>query len=98
MANKTSQHILNTSANLLGFCLFVITSIHMNSTFENTLINEFTSAVTFLLSISVIFSFLSIKAQNIKKEEKLEKIADNFSFISIIGILCIILYIVIKYW
>lgn len=27
MANNTQQHILNTSANLLGFCLFVITSL-----------------------------------------------------------------------
>ena len=37
MANNTSPHILNTSANLLGFCLFIITSLHIASPLEHIL-------------------------------------------------------------
>ena len=37
MANNTSQHILNSSASLLGFCLFVITSLHITNRIENQL-------------------------------------------------------------
>lgn len=97
MANNTSQHILSTSSNLLGFCLFVITSIHINNAFKNSLIDEFTSIIALFLSVSVIFSFLSIRTNDIKKEEKLENIADIFFFISIIGILFIILYMIIEH-
>ncbi|MDD2266473.1 hypothetical protein [Sulfuricurvum sp.] len=98
MANSTSQHILSTSANLLGFCLFVITSIHINNASKNNFIDEFTSVIALLLVGSVIFLFLSIRTQDIQKEEKLENIADKFFFIAIIGILFIILFMVIKYW
>lgn len=33
---KKSAHILNTSANLLGFCLIVITSLHIGNKTQNT--------------------------------------------------------------
>lgn len=39
MANNTSQHILSTAANLLGFCLFVITSIHISNKSEAGLVD-----------------------------------------------------------
>ncbi len=45
MANNTSQHILSTSASLLGFCLFIITSLHFNNQTENSLIDEFTAII-----------------------------------------------------
>ncbi len=61
MANKTSQHILSTSANLLGFCLFIITSLHLTDRSENSLIDEFTSIVALLLTLSCVFSFISIR-------------------------------------
>lgn len=98
MSNKTSQHILNTSANLLGFCLIVITSLHMTNSTKGNLIDEFTSVIALLLTVSSFFSFLSIKSQNSKREQKLENIADNFFLISIIGILAIILFMVKTYW
>lgn len=97
MANQTSQHILNTSANLLGFCLFVITTIHFNKMADNSLIDEFTSLVALLLSASCFFSFLSIKTKNEKKELKLENIADNLFLLSIIGILFIIIFMIVEY-
>ena len=60
MANKTSQHILNTAANLLGFCLFVITSLHISSYSVSSMIDELTSVMAILLIFSCLFSFFSI--------------------------------------
>jgi predicted membrane channel-forming protein YqfA (hemolysin III family) len=98
MANKTSQHILGTSANLLGFCLFIITSLHLTNKTENTLIDEFTSIVALFLTISCVFSFVSIRTENEKREYKLEKIADYLFIISLIGIFGIIAFIIINFW
>jgi heme O synthase-like polyprenyltransferase len=97
MANQTSQHILSTSANLLGFCLFVITTIHFNKLANKSLIDEFTSIVALLLSVSCFFSFLSIKTSDENKELKLENIADYLFLFSIIGILFIIIFMIIEY-
>jgi uncharacterized membrane protein SirB2 len=98
MANKTSQHILGTSANLLGFCLFVITSLHLTNKNENNLIDEFTSIVALLLTISSVLSFISIRTENKKKEFRLEHIADYLFIISLIGIMGIIAFIIFNFW
>ncbi|MGB4845008.1 MAG: hypothetical protein WBP16_11115 [Ferruginibacter sp.] len=98
MANKTSQHILGTSANLLGFCLFIITSLHITDKTANSLIDEFTSFVALLLTASCIFSFASIKTKNQKKEDRLEVIANYFFIISLTGILGIIVFMFLTYW
>jgi hypothetical protein len=97
MANTTSQHILNTSANLLGFCLFVITSLHITDTAETTKIDEFTSVIALFLTFSCIFSFASIRTTNPKKELRLETIADYLFMASLIGILIIILHITLNF-
>ena len=55
MANNTSSNILNTSANLLGFCLIVITSLHVANKTENNYLDELTAVVALLLSISCFF-------------------------------------------
>ena len=94
MANKTSQHILTTSANLLGFCLIVITSLHFTDKAESSLIDEFTSVVALLLIFSCFFSFISIRTKNQIKEQRLETIADYLFLISLTGILFIILFLV----
>ncbi|MGZ8557037.1 MAG: hypothetical protein ACXWWC_01820, partial [Chitinophagaceae bacterium] len=91
MANNTSQHILNTSANLLGFCLFVITSIRISNLTETIFIDELTSIVAVLLTLSCVFSFTSIRTKNQTKEKRLETLADYFFMVSLVGILIIIL-------
>ena len=96
MANNTSQHILNTSANLLGFCLFVITSLHITSQTESGIIDEITSVVAMLLTVSCFFSFLSIKTKNQIREQRLETIADYLFIVSLTGILIIILLITLN--
>jgi hypothetical protein len=93
MPNNTSQHILSTAANLLGFCLFVITSIHISNTAELSLIDEFTTAVALLLIFSCLFSFYSIRTNDDVTEKKLETIADYFFMIALVGILLVVVLI-----
>jgi len=97
MANNTSQHILNTSANLLGFCLFVITSLHIANLTETRIIDELTSLIAVLLTLSSIFSFGSIRTSDLKKEKRFETIADYLFVVSLIGILIIILLITLNF-
>lgn len=97
MANNTSQHILNTSATLLGFCLVVITSLQISNQVETHFLDKLTSIIAILLTFSTIFSFLSIKTSNMKKEQLLESIADYLFFISLVGILLVILLISLNF-
>jgi len=97
MTNNTSQHILNTSANLLGFCLFVITSLHIASLTETHIIDELTSVIAILLTFSCVFSFVSIRTSNLNREKRLETVADYLFIISLIGILIIILLITLNF-
>ncbi len=97
MANNTSPHILNTSANLLGFCLFVITSLHISNRTENHVIDEFTSIIAVLFTLSCIFSFISIRTKSIEREKQLESIADYFFISGLVGILLIILLITMNF-
>lgn len=98
MANKTAQHILGTAGNLLGFCLFIITSLHLTNKSQNSLIDEFTAIVALFLTVSAFFSFASIKYEDTKKEIQFERIADYLFIFSLIGIFGIILFIVITFW
>ncbi len=98
MANNTSQHILNTSASLLGFCLFVITSLHIANKTETFFIDEFTSVVAVLLTFSCLFSFVSIRTNYSKREKYFETIADYFFVIALVGILIIILLITFNFF
>jgi hypothetical protein len=93
MENKTSQHILNTSANLLGFCLIVISSLQISNKATNTLLDEFTSIIALLLAISAVLSFSSMKTKNEKRSNFYENCADWFFMIGLIGLLLVILFI-----
>jgi hypothetical protein len=98
MANNTSQHIMGTAANLLGFCLFVITSLHVSNQATVNHIDEFTSVIALLLAFSCFFSFMSIQSKNEKKEMLLEKIANYLFLASLLGILIIILLITLHFF
>jgi len=97
MANNTSPHILGTSANLLGFCLFVITSLHINSQLETHLIDQLTSMVAIFLTASCIFSFVSIRTANKQREKTSETIADYLFFVALIGVSVIIMLITFNF-
>ena len=97
LANRTSSHILGTSTNLLGFCLFVITSLHFSNKTENSFVDELTSVVALLLTLSSCCSFIAIRTGNKSREDRLEAIAEYLFLISLLGIFAIILFITVKY-
>ena len=79
MADKTLKRILETSANLPAFYLFIITSLHLTNKTDNNLIDEFTSIVALLLT-SLVFSFISIIAEIKAREYRLNKLQHIYSF------------------
>ena len=97
MANQTSQHILNTSATLLGICLFVISSLRMNDKIATSLIDDCTSVVAILLTISCFLSFVSIRTNDRAREVRLESFADYLFMASLGGILLTILLITLNF-
>jgi cytochrome bd-type quinol oxidase subunit 2 len=76
MPTEKSPHILNTSSNLLGFCLIVLTSIKISKLGEATIIDETTGIAAVMLMISCILSFLAMKTNNEISANKLESVAD----------------------
>ena len=94
MSNKASQHILSTSANLLGFGLFVITSLHIANKSEVTLIDDFATIVTILLAFSCLFSFFAIKSEKERRKRTLELIADYLFILALLGIIAVVLLLV----
>lgn len=93
MANKTSQHILSTSANLIGFCMVVITALHFTNKRALTIVDELIAIILLLLAAASTFSFLSIRSQKATQEQKFETIADFLFFFALMGIVVIILFI-----
>ena len=91
MSTRSSHHILNTAANLLGFCLFVITSLHITDKSENSIPDEATGVIALLLTVSCVLSFMAIKTAYESRERKLERIAEYFFISALIGILIVII-------
>jgi uncharacterized membrane protein SirB2 len=86
-SNK-SPHILNTSSNLLGICFVVLTSLKVMKLNGETLIDEFTLVLMLLLTVSCIFSFLSIRSKNKQRSISFESIAD-YTFMAALGVLLV---------
>ena len=86
MPKVKSPHILNTSSNLMGFCLVVLTSIKISKFAQATIIDEITGLTAVFLVVSCILSFLSIRTANDIRAEKLERIADVIFLIALISI------------
>ena len=75
----------------------MVTSLHLTNKTQNSLIDEFTSIVALLLAISSLFSFISIKTENEKREHRYEQIADYLFLASFLGIFGIILFILLNF-
>ncbi len=84
--NNKSPHILNTSANLLGFCLIVITSIKVAKFGDATIIDNVTGVAAICLMLSCILSFLAMKTVGRVKSNRLEYIAD---VVFLVALLCL---------
>lgn len=89
MANNKSEHILNTSSNLLGFCLVVLTSLKISKYSSVSIIDELTGIETIFLIISSIFSFSSIRSNKENVSARYEKIAENIFIIALIFVFLI---------
>jgi len=80
MAENRSPHILSTSANLLGICFIVLTSLKKLALTDGSLIDEFAVAAVMFFMTSCILSFISMRRRQ-NTSQKLEKVAD-FVFLS----------------
>ncbi|RZL40747.1 MAG: hypothetical protein EOP00_26250 [Pedobacter sp.] len=77
MKENKSPHILNTSANLLGFCFIVLTSVKISNLKESSFIDEGAALAIVIFMNSCLFSFLAMRNEN-EKSLRLEKVADVF--------------------
>ncbi len=58
---KTTSHVLNVSANLMGICFILLTSIKLLGKAEATIVDEICGVAIVLFMTSCIFSFLSLR-------------------------------------
>lgn len=70
-----SPHILNTSANLLGFYFIVLTSVKISKLFDSTYIDEGAALTIIVFMGSCLLSFLAMRSATIHST-KMETIAD----------------------
>ncbi len=87
--NDKAPHILNTSANLLGICFLVLTSLKVLKLNETTFIDECTAVATILFMAASMMSFLSIRSVT-KRSAHYENIAD---IIFLSGLACLFITI-----
>jgi len=71
-----TSHILNTSANLLGICFLVLTTIKKMKLTEESLIDECAALAIFIFMAICILSFISMKRGHLREVKRLENLAD----------------------
>ncbi|MCX2473687.1 hypothetical protein OQZ33_05010 [Pedobacter sp. MC2016-05] len=75
MPENRSPHILSTSANLLGICFIVLTSLKKLNLVDDSIIDEFAVVAVMLFMTSCILSFISMRRER-QESQNLEKVAD----------------------
>jgi hypothetical protein len=89
MPSEKSDHILNTSSNLLGFCLVVLTSLKISNYSSRSRIDELTGFACMLLISSSLLSFLSIRTENVLRAKKFEQFADKIFMTALVFVFVI---------
>jgi hypothetical protein len=89
MLNSNSKLILNTSSNLLGFCLIVLTVPKISKYSLVSMINEFTGVDRILLAGSSLFPLLSIHTQKQTFNIRALIIPDNIFIVSLLLVFAI---------
>ena len=97
MANKTSPHILCTCTNLIGFCLLLITSLHITENAKNTMIDEFSALVALVLAFSTILSFFSMRTKKERRGAVLETLAEILFGLAMFGIVALLVFILLSF-
>lgn len=72
--NQKSPYILNASANLLGLCFVVLTSLKLLNISRHTIIDELTGCAIVLFMSSCLLSFLALRGS--RRGALYETIAD----------------------
>lgn len=80
---KKSPHILNAASGLLGFCLVILTSLKITNMSGKTYIDEVAGLASLCLTLSCLFSFMSIRSKIDQNENLYEKIADYLFLVSL---------------
>ena len=75
MPENRSPHILSTSANLLGICFIVLTSLKKLNLANDSIIDEFAVVAVMLFMTSCLLSFISMRRER-QESLHLEKVAD----------------------
>jgi len=78
-----SPHILNTSANLLGFCFIVLTSVKISKLSQSSIIDEGAALAIIIFMSSCLSSFLAMRNSG-KRSFKMERSADILFLIGLI--------------
>ena len=73
---RRTSHILNTSANLLGICFLVITTLTKFNMRDGSLIDEVTAVAILVFMSSCIISFIAMKQSAYAEVRRLENVAD----------------------
>lgn len=97
MKKETPQLILNVSGNLLGFCLIVITSLHIANFREGRFVDGLMLVVASLLTSASVLSFLAIKREGSSLASRLGLVSEYFFFSSLLGILITVLLITLDF-
>lgn len=96
MAKHKNEHILNASASLLGFSFIAVTTMRTLNLIHKTKIDQFASIIVILFSVSVIFSFLSIRSNNGSRDKIYETIAEYIFLAGLMSILLLVFLIELK--
>ena len=94
---ELAQLMLNTGANLLGFCLIVITALHIADAAERLFVDEVTMIVALLVTLSCVLSFIVLRHEDSPASKRLSAIASYCFMASLFGILVSIVLIVFNY-
>ena len=90
MKTSDAPHILNTSANLLGLCFIILTSLRALG-HASTISESITGIAAVFFAVSCWYSFMSMKSKTDKKIERRELVADISFFIGLTIIMVIII-------
>lgn len=72
---RISDHVLPSSANLLGVCFLIFSLVRSTAVHKNTLLDELTLLSIFIFLFASGFSYLSLRSA--KRDNYFERIADK---------------------
>lgn len=97
MKNGTAGVILNTSGNLLGFCLIVLTSLKIANKSENRFIDACLLLVAVLLIMATVLSYITLRRPENPQHTRLQYVADYLFLFSLLGILVSMVMIALNF-